>query len=56
MLYQRKTVLPVDITYHQDIDGGLFEDLSFDEIEFSQTFETMLQLRGNFLYLFMIHM
>lgn len=48
MLYQREPVLPIDVGNNEEISDDTSDnfDFDFDEIEFSKTIETMLQLRG----------
>lgn len=50
MLYQREPVLPIDVDNNEEIcisdDISDNFDFDFDEVEFSKTIETMLQLRS----------
>jgi len=55
MLYQREPVLPIDVDINEKINDDISGDFDFDfdELEFSKTIETMLQLRGkNMNYIF----
>jgi len=48
MLYQREPVLPIDVDINEKIGEDISDDFDFDfdELEFSKTIETMLQLTG----------
>lgn len=48
MLYQREPILPIDVKNNEIDNVEFFDDFEniFDETKFSQTVETMLQLRG----------
>lgn len=50
LLYQREPILPVDVMNSQSFNDETFNEFENDlnEIEFSQTVEKMLQLRGKY--------
>jgi len=52
MLYQREPVLPIDVDNNEEIGIDIYEnfDFDFDELYFSKTIETMLQLRGKHIH------
>lgn len=50
MLYQREPIIPIDVEVANSNNNELFEDqefsYDFDEVTFSKTVQTMLDLRS----------